>query len=88
MRSKTLASILILFGSSAAIAQVATTQPTDPVTNNVVANETLDDPAPEPTAPGDTTAPSPADPSGDTTPADTAPTAPAPGEAEDAPPER
>lgn len=58
MRTKALASALILFGSTAALAQVADTQEA-PVENNTQAEESWDSPAPAP-AP-DTTAPVPTD---------------------------
>jgi hypothetical protein len=57
MRTKTLASLLILCGSTAAIAQI-TTEPQDSLTNNTVVNNTVDpaDTGEKPdTAPANTT---------------------------------
>ena len=57
MRTKTLASLLILCGSTAAIAQI-TTEPQDSLTNNTVANNTVepvDSVPPADTAPANTT---------------------------------
>ncbi len=53
MRKSTLASLLILCGSSAAIAQVTQT-PTDPTTqSNTIDNVTVDSPTPQTTGPTD-----------------------------------
>ncbi|WP_326523611.1 hypothetical protein [Sphingomonas sp.] len=53
MRKSTIASVLILCGSTAALAQVATPAPTQDINNNIVTNETPPPtpspmPAPEP----------------------------------------
>jgi len=57
MRTKTLASLLILCGSTAAIAAIPHSPDIQAQTNNTTANTTL--PPPEPTPPTPQTSPSP-----------------------------